>query len=162
MHTSLFLHFSTHTGFNCFPSGPAADSIRRAPEHSSAFNRTVRLYQTLTTTTAPSTDTAPTSSDCDVFNATYSDKYTSTSTTDNTIDIPKRKLIPSSTTSLLHVPTTTNNNDNNNNNNSKNNKRGLTLADVKANPFLRKLIVHAAKNRLATNNNNKLYDNNDM
>jgi hypothetical protein len=34
-------------GFNCFPEGPAAASIRRAPEHSRGFNRVVKLYQTM-------------------------------------------------------------------------------------------------------------------
>lgn len=32
-------------GFNCFPAGPVGDCAARAPEHSDAFCRTVKLYQ---------------------------------------------------------------------------------------------------------------------
>ena len=36
-------------GFNCF-SSTVGECCKRAPEHSDAFNRTVRLYQTLAAT----------------------------------------------------------------------------------------------------------------
>ena len=92
------------------------------------------------------------SSDSVVYNAPYSDKYTTSNTIDNTIDIPSPcKLIPSSTPSLIYDDATTS---------ATHNKRGLTLADVKANPFLRRLIVHAAKNKVV--NNSELNDDNDI
>lgn len=39
-------------GFNCFP-GSIAECCRRAPEHSDAFNRTVRLYQAMKSAGTP-------------------------------------------------------------------------------------------------------------
>ena len=104
-------------GFNCF-SDAVGECCIRAPEHSDAFNRTIKLYQTMASLGVPIT----------AATTNVGDKYSST------LDQPS----PSVATATATSDTTTNTG-------SAGVKKGLDVKDIMKNPALAKLLVTAAK-----------------
>ena len=121
-------------GFNCFPAGPVAECTRRAPEHSDAFKRTVKLFQTVSSLYSTNgKDDAPDSkysSNKNKSNIPITSIGGDTDITNNssTTNIKTSELVKTSSSRV--VPS---------------NKSKLTLEDIKKNPFLTKLIIKAAK-----------------
>ncbi len=103
-------------GFNCFPVELSECNLR-APEHSDAFNRTVRLYQTMASIGVPVTAT--------LTAANGQDKYSGTSLAATKIgDVDEKAPTAGGKKSL---------------------KKGFSVADLKSNPALARLLVTAAK-----------------
>ena len=125
-----FPHYATETqsiregmkrvilGFNCFTEELKECNLR-APEHSDAFNRTIKLYQKMAAMGVPITNST-------IDSSKYSKKNDEQS--DGSKDPDTRGE------------------ENTNNNDGKNKKKGgINIEDIKKNPMLAKLLVKAAK-----------------
>jgi hypothetical protein len=102
-------------GFNCFPI-ELAECNARAPEHSDAFNRTIKLYQTLAAAGLPITS----STDDDGSSSSSSSSSSGTDGTEENLTIGDLA-------------------------NTKKKVSGINIRDLVKNPMLARLIVTAAK-----------------
>lgn len=108
-------------GFNCFPAGAVAECTRRAPEHSDAFRRTVKLYQTVSSLVSHNSDE---NNDHIHFEKATDDMDHHPVSAEQSIDQRPDTSSPGNASKVKSV---------------------LTLNEIKKNPFLAKLIVRAAK-----------------
>lgn len=106
-------------GFNCF-SEAVHECCLRAPEHSDAFNRTIKVYQAMSASGIPITEA-----------------FASQQVTPGSDSLPTPPL----SSTLL--------NQSNETAATSSSKGRLTIEEVKKNPFLKKLILAAAKNSKA-------------
>lgn len=101
-------------GFNCFTKELAECNLR-APEHSDAFNRTIKLYQKMAAMGLP------------VTNAPIDNKYDTTQqhpvNGDNEVSVEEGKKKKE----------------------EEGKRRGINLEDIKKNPTLAKMLIKAAK-----------------
>jgi hypothetical protein len=103
-------------GFNCFGDAVGPCCVR-APEHSDAFNRTIKIYQSV-------------SSMSDVAGGDE-EVYNNASNADTSVVNGPSSLAGEEVSSNCNKSAT----------------KGLTIEQVKANPFLKKLVLAAAKAR---------------
>jgi hypothetical protein len=114
-------------GFNAFPAEVGECSMR-APEHSDAFNRTIKLYQTMAALGVPITASTPHGGGSDGLGK-YSNPETAMSAT-NTLDTTVESgACASGTTQVAPAPAS----------------KGMNVKDIMKNPALAKLLVTAAK-----------------
>ncbi len=126
LHDGNYPHYSTEIesikpglkrvilGFNCFTKELAECNLR-APEHSDAFNRTIKLYQKMAAMGLP------------VTNAPIDNKYDTARqhpvNDDSEVSVEEGKK----------------------KNEEEGKKRGINLEDIKKNPTLAKMLIKAAK-----------------
>lgn len=117
-------------GFNCFP-GDVSECCSRAPEHSAAFNRTIKLYQSMAALGVPITTAASLG---DKYN---SDNQNASQTNNNVVDevsndrdnsIPNASVSNDRDSSIPNASV-----------------KGIHVKEVLKNPALAKLLVMAAK-----------------
>jgi hypothetical protein len=115
-------------GFNAFPA-EVGECCMRAPEHSDAFNRTIKLYQTMATLGVPITASTPHGGGSDGLGK-YSNPETAMSATTTTLDTTvESDACTSGTTQVAPAPAC----------------KGMNVKDIMKNPALAKLLVTAAK-----------------
>lgn len=111
-------------GFNCFPAG-LAECCGRAPEHSAAFNRTIRLYQAMARAGTPITAAT-------VSAGAVGDKYGGAAE-ENAAATVNGCSSPSSP-SPQQQPSA-----------GGEKAKGVSVADLQANPALARMLVLAAR-----------------
>ena len=117
-------------GFNCFTS-EVGECCLRAPEHSDAFNRTIKMYQSMA-----------------ALGMSMSAEDGSCETSSSAVDSDSKYGGP--TTAKVSDHTTNQSMDQSAETKTKANPKRLTIQDVKNNPFLKKLVLAAAKAKKAS------------